>query len=176
MIVGSMSLPVQDHRDDPVPGNLRGERILNRGQVFMGPNVPHFCRAAPVHVMQVEVHRCNAVGRIEEADRHFASFERTGPYLKRTLLPDAITCFDEGVLIDGDDFGIADDFERFLIHFGDVVAKDERRGHDGPKRHLSSVLVGSHVAVAHFQAVGVVVASGAREGGQASLREADRGH
>src|SRR5581483_1091560 len=61
-----------------------------------------------------------------------------------------------GILVDGDGLGVGEDGERLGGHAGEVIAHDERRGHDAPHGEMRLVLNGGHATAADFEHVGIV--------------------
>jgi hypothetical protein len=63
-----------------------------------------------------------------------------------------MSLYSERILIDGDDFLVADDRQRSFVNVGHVASDDQRRLRKSPQREMSDVLGGAHATVADLTA------------------------
>src|SRR5258706_3890100 len=81
-----------------------------------------------------------------------------------------------GLLIDSDDLGVGQVFLGLGGHGSQVVSCEQGRGQDRPKRHVRTIFVAFHAAVANLQHVWIVPVSGTGKFLQAILAESNHRH
>ena len=124
-----------------VAGNGRGEASGEHAQVLLRPNVAHHAGRGQAERLEVGGDLAFLPCAVEESDRPRAVRERTQPHVVVWRVHDRTPRLAERVLVDVQHLVVRQERTREGIEPLQVAADEERRGHDGPERHVRILLV-----------------------------------
>ena len=99
------------------------------------------------------------------------------PHLQAVLVIHGQRCLEaEWVLVDRDHLGVREDRAGRVAHAADVVARDERGGHEGPEAEVRPILGVRHASVADLEHVRIVVRPGSGRSRVSEIAVEDADH
>src|SRR6266404_6819586 len=159
--------------NDSMLRHFRGVGILHRAKVLVRPQISQPGRGRRADGFEVQRDLQRRFASIEQRRGLRAIRQRLHPNLERPFIPYSMALYALPVLVHRDHFWVRQDGFRLLGHAADVVPSQQRRGQNGPQRHMRQILLVLHPAVPDFQHIGIVPVSGSGEFSQSILREAD---
>ena len=152
-------------------GNGLDELAGAVAEVFTTPDVVQVGAVGEANLGEVNSQVALIGCAVDEADSDSSAAERLSPHAEVAALPHAVALFAERVLVNGDGFFAGEQAPVGIAHLAKIVAGEQRRGQQHPKRHVRLVLVERHTAVADLQHVGIVPVSRPSVLGQPTLRK-----
>src|SRR6266704_3344946 len=158
--------------DDGVGGNLGGEGGGGFAEVFLGPEVADgggkMSGIAEIFPRRGDIGVGGAA--IEKYDGATAVFQLFGPDFGVAVFADAAALHAEGILVDGDDFLVGENFLDFGRHVLQIVSGHQGSGENAPEAEVGAIFGSGHAAVADFQHVRIIPVARAGVRFQADLQ------
>src|SRR5258708_2417595 len=107
---------------------------------------------------------------IEQRDGATAVLQLFGPDFGIAIFADAATLHSQGILIDGDDFLVGENFLDVRGHVFQIVSGHERSCEQAPEAEVRAVFGSGHAAIADFEHVGIIPVARASVGFQTDLQ------
>lgn len=121
---------------------------------------PHYFQSSELGSAHRCLEGCGELVSVEEDKRVSAVAQLSAPNFLEAAVMDfplqKIGLYSEGILVNGDDFFIAQDFQSAVGDVLERAADKQRRLESSPKREMTLVLLVSHSSIAYFEHVWII--------------------